>query len=106
MTTVQKMQGELFVTQDEFQRLQVCCVEGYIGHSDKGYEYDAEYVFPNGLRMAIQVCRSRGESCWTQGVLFDGNGCELGCDSVGDSLSGAFEIEYDECIYSVEVKAR
>ena len=55
--------------------------------------YDEEVRFENGNRMAIQVIASEQpsrEPCWTQGVLFDHKGHELGCTSVGDSFLGEY----------------
>lgn len=60
----------------------------------------------DGLAMAIQVIApSEPDSagCWTQGVLFDGDGAELGCTEPGESLAGEYCIECDGDSYTVRV---
>ena len=66
--------------------------------------FDKEHVFPDGTRMAIQVCSTPQpdlEPCWTQGVLFSPTGEELGCTEVGETFAG----EYYVGDYLVEVVA-
>ena len=96
--------GKLVVVQEDYDRLVECCADGYVCDSD-GIEYDAEYRFPDGIRMAVQVCKARGESCWTQGVLFDADGNELGCTDCSDGIETEFAIEYEGTNYCVEVVA-
>lgn len=58
--------------------------------------FDREVKFPNGFRMAIQVIASESpatESAWTQGVLFDQKGNEIGCTDVGESFLGEYTVE-------------
>jgi hypothetical protein len=95
--------GKLYISQQEYDRLVACCADGYVCKEKEGYEYDEEYRFPDGVRMAFQVCRSRGESCWTQGVLFDKDGNELGCTDCSDGIETEFDIEHDGTNYCVEV---
>jgi hypothetical protein len=91
------------VWQSEYDRLSACCKEGYVCADEDGYELDEEVKFPGGIRMAVQVCKARGDSCWTQGVLFDKVGNELGCTDCSDGIYGEFEIEFEDTLYSVEV---
>lgn len=81
------------------------------GLSDVGRDeplFDEEVVFSNGHRMAIQVIASNEpdeESCWTQGVVFDERGNELGCTDVGESFLGEYHVPVDDDEYVVEVIA-
>lgn len=55
--------------------------------------FDVELRFPDGNRVAIQVCSPLDpaeESCWTQAVLFDKAGNELSCTDVGETLGGEY----------------
>ena len=57
--------------------------------------FDKELVFSDGNRMAIQVITSLSpieETAWTQGVLFDPMGNELGCTDVSDSFAGDYYV--------------
>jgi hypothetical protein len=98
--------GTIFVPQEEYDHLAACCADGYVCKEKDGYEFDEEYRFPNGIRMAVQVCRARGESCWTQAVLFDAEGNELGFTDCSDGIETEFAVEYDGTNYCVEVCVR
>lgn len=65
--------------------------------------FDREAVFADGHRMAIQVVSSPDEPAWTQGVLFDANGAELGCTDVGESFLGEYSVLDGGTRYSVLV---
>jgi hypothetical protein len=67
--------------------------------------FDNEVVFPNGFRMAIQViaAETKGDTAWTQGVLFDENGNELGNTDVGESFLGEYCVYYEGAEYTVNV---
>ena len=68
--------------------------------------FDVEYVFSNGNRMAIQVVASEEpdeEACWTQGVVFDLAGNEIGVTSPGDSFLGEYYVWVHEDEYVVNV---
>jgi hypothetical protein len=68
--------------------------------------FDRESVFDNGYRMAIQVVvpyDTDDEPCWSQGVLFDKDGNELGCTDVGDQLSGDYVVWHGDDRYAVSV---
>jgi len=68
--------------------------------------FDEEVVFSNGNRMAIQVIASEEpneEECWTQGVVFDPKGNELGCTDVGESFMGEYHVYDGEDEYVCEV---
>ena len=68
--------------------------------------FDREVTFDDGCRMAIQVVASNdpAESCWTQGVLFDADGAELGCTEVSESLAGEYVVECDGQRYTATVE--
>lgn len=66
--------------------------------------FDQEHVFPGGLRMAVQVCSTNEPEtypCWTQAVLLDPEGHELGFTDVGESLLGSYTIEHGDDTYTV-----
>lgn len=67
--------------------------------------FDHEVTFDDGRRMAIQVVAPNdpAESCWTQGVLFEAGGAELGCTEPGDAFAGDYEVCCDGNVYSVRV---
>jgi len=67
--------------------------------------FDREVEFDDGLRMAIQVIASSepAEGCWTQGVLFDADGAELGCTEPDDTFAGKYVVECDGDSYTVRV---
>jgi hypothetical protein len=56
--------------------------------------FDKEVKFEDGKRMAIQVIASEDSDgfAWTQGVLFDSNGCEIDCTEVMEDFVGEFQI--------------
>ena len=67
--------------------------------------FDREVVFSDGNRMAVQVVASNEpseEPCWSQGVLFDSKGNELGCTDVGESLLGEFIV--NDYVTNVKIK--
>lgn len=67
--------------------------------------FDHEVTFDDGRRMAIQVVAPNdpAESCWTQGVLFEAGGAELGCTEPGDAFAGDYEVCCDGNVYSARV---
>lgn len=71
--------------------------------------FDREAVFLDGRRMAVQVI-APGEpeeyGCWTQGVLFDADGAELGCTEPGDTFAGEYCVDCDGVTYTATVAAR
>jgi hypothetical protein len=74
----------------EMERL---CAAPCHGVRKYGVEYDEELMFPDGCHMAVQVCAPgdpAAESCWTQGVLWDKRGNEVGCTDVGESFAGEY----------------
>ncbi|MAH32737.1 MAG: hypothetical protein CMG78_12150 [Marinobacter sp.] len=71
--------------------------------------FDQEVKFNNRNRMAIQVIASNDpddEPCWTQGVVFDPMGNELGCTEVGDTFVGEFIVHVDDDEYVTNVVAK
>jgi hypothetical protein len=78
----------------------------------KGTYFDEEVVFDDGKRMAIQVCACDKDPndnvappAWTQGVLFDPDGNELGCTEVGEYFDGDYCVYLDDVEYCVTVSA-
>lgn len=67
--------------------------------------FDHEVTFDDGCRMAIQVVAPNdpAESCWTQGVLFDADGAELGCTEAAQFFAGVYVVECDGDSYTVRV---
>jgi hypothetical protein len=62
--------------------------------------------FDDGNTMEIQVVASgdpEHETCWTQGVLFDADGAEIGCTEPGDTFAGEYCVETDTATYTVVV---
>jgi hypothetical protein len=67
--------------------------------------FDEDVRFSDGHYMAIQVIASETpdeEECWTQGVLFNPDGYELGCTDVGESFLGEYQV--DNYVVNVEIK--
>jgi hypothetical protein len=96
----------LTVKNDEAEQLEHFCHEapGSCGRDEP--IFDEEVVFDNGKRMAIQVIASTEpdkEPCWTQGVVFDSMGNEMGCTDVGDSFLGEYSVFDGEDEYVVDV---
>lgn len=88
------------------KELQRCCDEIVTDVKKCGTEFDEEVTFPDGARMAIQVCGPSDpeeESCWTQGVVFDKDGNELGCTPACDRLDGSYGVDTNEASYWVHV---
>lgn len=101
---MQQFSGTMLVNQALLNEMDLACQEAYSGQDKKGTRFDREFVFDDGNRMAIQVVNAMEEPCWTQGVLFDPEGQELGCTDVGDSLSGEFAIELTDSCYTLIVR--
>lgn len=70
-----------------------------------GTEFDEEVVFDNGYRMDIQVCGSKIDACYSQGVLYDSNGSEIDCTEPRDSFTGEYRIDDNEVQYIVTVES-
>lgn len=68
--------------------------------------FDELVPIGESMVMAIQVIAPSepGEGgCWTQGVLFDGVGSEMGCTEPLDTLAGEYRVEHDGDVYAVRV---
>lgn len=101
------MNGEIVVSQSQFNYFEDLCRTPHADIEKDKAIYDNEYQFPNHYRMAIQVISPLSpaeESCWTQGVLFDENGNELGCTEVGESFGGEYCVSYNGYDYVVTIK--
>ena len=81
-------------------QLEMCCRKSS-GHRNSETLFDREVKFNDGKRFAVQVIDSdvEDEPAWTQGVLFDKDGYELGCTHVGDEFIGEYIVDD----YQVEV---
>lgn len=71
--------------------------------------FDKEYVFDNGVRLALRICSSRSfydepYQTWTEGILFDKFGCELAVSDVDDNLYGEYLFFVDNDEYHAIVK--
>lgn len=102
-----KIKGVLKVDNDTAEKMERLCIkpDGNISHKEN--PFDEEYVFPDGCRMAIQVCSCHDtakDPCWTQGVLFTEDGFEVGCTDVGDSFLGEYIVYYNHNEYQVMVE--
>jgi hypothetical protein len=103
-----KMQGTLIVDQSKYNYLEDLCSTPHSDIEKDKVIYDNEYQFPNHYRMVVQVVSPLSpaeESCWTQGVLFDENGNELGSTDVGESFGGEYCVSYEGEDYLVMVKS-
>lgn len=101
-----KFKQELHVGKELGEEMERICREPDSSVKGDGVEFDEEVTFPNGNRMAIQVCASgdpEEEPCWTQGVLFGPEGTELGCTDVGESFEGEYHIWHNDDEYVCEV---
>lgn len=104
----------LAIPAGELDRLERLCrrpgIEGvYAWNESDEVIFDRETAFPDGMRMAIRVVAPtidpEHESAWTEGVLFDANGCERGCTEPGESAAGEYTIDCDGSTYTAVVAA-
>lgn len=94
---------KLFVEKSLTKEMEDACgCEMYNVH-DGEVLFDEEVKFSNGMRMAIQVIAEQMAPCWTQGVLFDGMGNELGCTNVGEDFLGEYTVFHGEDEYTAVV---
>lgn len=101
-----KFEGKLEVDAVTFDEMEKIVDEPHEDVKKDGVEFDEEFIFSNGNRMAIQVCGPGDpseESCWTQGVVFDPAGNELGCTDVGESFEGEYHVPVGNDEYVVNV---
>jgi hypothetical protein len=97
----------MIVPNDALDRLEELCRGPAVGCGRDETIFDREATFDDGCRMAIQVVapnEPETESCWTQGVLFNPAGVELGFTEPGDSVGGEYRVETDDGIYTVGVE--
>lgn len=98
-----KYSGIFLVSTDIANKMQSLCLENGQSNKLRGTEFDEEFVFSNGMRMAIQVCLAGDEPCWTQGVLFSANGEEIGCTEVSDTFLQTYTVLVEDDEYEVIV---
>ncbi len=99
----------LFVKKETAKTLDEACDKPLLACGRDEVIFDEEVTFFNGIRMAIQAISTNApeiEPIWTQGVLFDQHGNELGCTEVGDQFSGEYGITHEGELYIVEVAGR
>lgn len=60
-------------------------------------------TFPDGVQMDIKCCGAQSESSWTEAVLFDKGGAEIGCSEPGDEFFGVWDLEDNGIRYVAEV---
>lgn len=104
-----KKKATLPVDKSEARRLEQYCDQPPGRFADRVIMFDEEVVFDNGMRMAVQVVASSApdlEPCWTQGVLFDKDGCQMGCTDVSESFLGEYFISAGGVDYVVDVVAK
>lgn len=106
-----KYQEEMLIDGDMLNTMDALC-EHDPGHGNGEVYFDREVVFPNGMRVAIQLIASEYDfideftpPAWTQGVLFNPDGFEVCCTDVGDSLSGEYTLFDGDDEYTVLVTA-
>jgi len=90
-----KQYAVLVVKKQLADKLEKFCQEPPSGCGRGEVVYDEEVKFSDGYRMAIQVVASERpdeEECWTQGVVFDSFGSEIGCTDVGESFLGKYHV--------------
>jgi hypothetical protein len=75
-----------------------------IGCSDDNL-FDGDVIFSNGHRAAVQTFESQGETAWTQCVIFDDEGYELGSSAVSECFLGEFSLTIGQNDYSINVVA-
>lgn len=103
-----KYTGEMKVDTEVAVEMERLCRKADSSISKDCTQFDREFKFPNGFRMAVQVCSTLDpseESCWTQGVMFDKIGNELGMTEVGESFLGEYCVMFDGDEYEVNVVA-
>jgi hypothetical protein len=84
--------------------------DGGLDYDELGYpEYSTVAMwtakFPDGCEVDIKVNTNTREDgdVWTEGVLFDENGCELSCTDVSDELDGTWYLYCGDTQYTVLV---
>lgn len=69
--------------------------------------FDEEVTFEDGMRMAIQIVSPMEpgkESSWSQAVLYDHDGCEIGFTDVCDNFLGPFHYFANDNEYIADVQ--
>lgn len=102
---MKKFQQVVFVA--DAQQYQDWCVLGPSAAKEGKVEAEFNALFEDGYVAAIQVVSGRlGEPCWSQGVLFDGDGHEVSSTEVSDEFLGEYVLYDEDCgsQYTVLVK--
>lgn len=97
--------SEIAVPMGELSKLESLCDGPAADCGRDEIVFDKEATFPDGRRMAIQVIAPNdlSDGCWTQGVLFDADGNELGATEVGECVAGEYIVDCDEFSYITTV---
>lgn len=96
----------MILPNDTLDRLEELCRGPATGCGRDETVFDREVTFDDGCRMAIQVVapnEPETESCWTQGVLFDKGGAEIGLTEPGEGVGGEYRVETEGGFYTVVV---
>jgi len=96
----------LVVENEVFKDMQNLCISPSDCVGKDQVVFDQGVEFEDGYKMVIQVVASLSpttEPCWTQGVLYDDNWCEVDCTQVGESFEGEYHLDYGDKEYIVEV---
>lgn len=93
------------VSENLANQMQEICDKADSSTKKDGTEFDHDVLFENNFNMAIQVIGAGDEEPgWTQGVLFDTDGNEVGCTEVKDTFLGEYKVTLDGDDYIVNVE--
>ena len=104
----QGMKRKILVSEDKATELEDLCNEPAADCGRGEVIFDEEVTFDNGNRMVIQVIAPEDpgtEPCWTQGVLFSPEGCELGCTEVQENFLGDYKVDEHVVVVVIDENA-
>lgn len=103
--TGKTLSAVLNVDREEVEYCELACRQGGDFCKDEAI-FDREVALGD-CRFAVRCVASNRpavDPAWTEGVLFDARGHQVGCTPVGDSFVGEYEIEYGGTLYCVSVR--
>lgn len=68
-------------------------------YQDENNTVSYTVTFPDGVQMDIKCCGSQDGASWTEAVLFDRYGNQIGCSEPGGEFFGAWEIDNNGTVY-------